>query len=74
VLVLREVTERTEGIDAGTARLVGTDEERIVSAVSELLTDESAYRQMATASKPYGDGQATKQIIAAVRGVWSIKP
>lgn len=62
VLVMREVTERPEGIDAGVARLVGTDHDRIVSTVSELLDDEDAYAAMATGMNPYGDGTASLQI------------
>lgn len=62
VLVMREVTERPEGIDAGVARLVGTDRERIVRAVSELLDDRDAYAAMATGVNPYGDGTASRQI------------
>ena len=62
VLVMREVTERPEGIDAGVARLVGTDRERIVRAVSELLEDRNAYAAMATGVNPYGDGTASRQI------------
>lgn len=62
VLVLRDTTERPEGIEAGTLKLVGADEERIVSACRTLLSDESEYRRMAMASNPYGDGTASKQI------------
>ncbi len=62
VLVMREVTERPEGVDAGVARLVGTDRERIVSTVSELLDDPAAYASMATGFNPYGDGTASRQI------------
>lgn len=62
VLVMREVTERPEGVDAGVARLVGTDRERIVSTVSELLDDAAAYAAMATGHNPYGDGTASAQI------------
>ncbi|MBE0644992.1 MAG: UDP-N-acetylglucosamine 2-epimerase (non-hydrolyzing) [Bacteroidetes bacterium] len=62
VLVMREVTERPEGIDAGVARLVGTDRDRIVDSVSELLDDEAAYAAMATGRNPYGDGTASMQI------------
>jgi UDP-N-acetylglucosamine 2-epimerase (non-hydrolysing) len=62
VLVLREVTERPEGINAGVARLVGTDGERILEAASELLTDEGARQRMASARNPYGDGQAAERI------------
>ena len=56
VLVMRETTERPEGVVAGTARLVGADEDRIVSAVFELLDSPSAYSAMARAHNPYGDG------------------
>jgi len=66
VLVLRETTERPEGIAAGTARLVGTDAERIVPAVTELLEDESAYRKMSRAVNPYGDGKAATRIAEVI--------
>src|SRR5690606_22591706 len=62
VLVLREVTERPEGVRAGVARLVGTGQDRIVQAADELLSDEHARRAMATARNPYGDGQAGRRI------------
>jgi UDP-N-acetylglucosamine 2-epimerase (non-hydrolysing) len=62
VLVMREVTERPEGIDAGVARLVGTDRGRIVDNVSELLDNPTAYAAMATGNNPYGDGTASRQI------------
>ena len=65
VLVMRETTERPEGVDAGTVRLVGTDPERIVSEVSRLLTDSQARDEMARAHNPYGDGHATERILAA---------
>ena len=58
VLVMRDTTERPEGIDAGTLKLVGTDEETIYSEFKKLLTDKSAYDAMAKASNPYGDGHA----------------
>ena len=63
VLVMREVTERPEAIEAGTARLVGTEPKRIVSALEELLCDEAAYRRMAKARNPYGDGLASERIL-----------
>jgi len=66
VLVLREVTERPEGVQAGTAMVVGTDRDRIVSAASELLTSAEAYARMANAVNPYGDGQASERIVAAL--------
>lgn len=62
VLVMRDVTERPEGIDAGTARLVGTDATAIQSAITELLTDRAAYQAMANAVSPYGDGRAAERI------------
>lgn len=66
VLVLREVTERPEGVAAGTAIVVGTDRERIVSAASELLSSRAAYERMANAVNPYGDGKASGRIVKAL--------
>jgi UDP-N-acetylglucosamine 2-epimerase (non-hydrolysing) len=63
VLVLRDVTERPEGVTAGTVKLVGTAPERIISAASELLSCEAAYRSMAEAVNPYGDGKACDRIL-----------
>lgn len=63
VLVMRENTERPEAVEAGTARLVGTDRAEIVARVEELLIDADAYRRMATATNPYGDGSAAEQIV-----------
>jgi UDP-N-acetylglucosamine 2-epimerase (non-hydrolysing) len=63
VLVLRRTTERTEGIAAGTARLVGTDAASIVDATLELIADSHAYRAMARAANPYGDGRAAERIV-----------
>jgi UDP-N-acetylglucosamine 2-epimerase (non-hydrolysing) len=62
VLVMREVTERPEGIDAGVARLVGTTRQRIVATVQELLRDRRAYEAMAGGGNPYGDGRASERI------------
>ncbi len=62
VLVMREVTERPEGIEAGVSRLVGTDRRRIVETVHTLLTDRAAYEAMATGINPYGDGTASRKI------------
>ncbi len=62
VLVLRDTTERPEGVAAGTLKLVGTDEETIYREAKRLLTDEAAYYQMSVASNPYGDGQACRRI------------
>lgn len=66
VLVMRENTERPEGIEAGTARLVGTDKNRIVSEVFRLLDDEDAYNTMARAHNPFGDGRAAERIAQIV--------
>jgi UDP-N-acetylglucosamine 2-epimerase len=68
VLVLRDVTERPEGIAAGVAMLVGTDPERIFAATSRLLNDPAARRQMAAAANPYGDGHAALRIAAILAG------
>ena len=62
VLVLRDTTERPEGIDAGTLKLVGTNEKDIYKETKILLTDKKAYDKMSKASNPYGDGQASKRI------------
>ena len=66
VLVMRETTERPEGVAAGTAKLVGTDRGRIVREVLSLLDDEAAYRAMARAHNPFGDGLASQRIAAIV--------
>jgi len=62
VLVMRDTTERPEGVQAGTLRLVGTEEATIYAAVKELLSDEQVYLDMAHAANPYGDGTASRQI------------
>ncbi|MDQ7842461.1 MAG: UDP-N-acetylglucosamine 2-epimerase (non-hydrolyzing) [Armatimonadota bacterium] len=66
-LVLRRVTERPEGVAAGTLRLVGTDRRRIVEEASRLLGDPAAYEAMARAHNPYGDGRAAERIVHALR-------
>jgi UDP-N-acetylglucosamine 2-epimerase (non-hydrolysing) len=72
VLVLRDTTERPEGVEAGTAELVGTDPERIVEAATRLLTDDAARSRMARAVNPYGDGRAAERIAAVLAGEpWS---
>ncbi len=63
VLVMRDNTERPEAVEAGTARLVGTDRTEIVTSVEELLTDAGAYERMATATNPNGDGTAAQKIV-----------
>ncbi|MFJ7726434.1 non-hydrolyzing UDP-N-acetylglucosamine 2-epimerase [Neobacillus sp. NPDC097160] len=67
VLVLRDTTERPEGIDAGTLKLAGTDQQTIYSLMKQLLTDEDVYQFMAQASNPYGDGKASRRIVEAIK-------
>jgi UDP-N-acetylglucosamine 2-epimerase (non-hydrolysing) len=66
VLVLRETTERPEGVEAGTLKLVGTETSHIVAEAKRLLDDESEYLKMAKASNPYGDGHAAERIVEAL--------
>jgi UDP-N-acetylglucosamine 2-epimerase (non-hydrolysing) len=66
VLVLRDTTERPEGIGAGTLKLAGTDEDVIYGMAHELLTDQDAHNKMAVAANPYGDGQASERIVQAI--------
>ncbi|MGN1310118.1 MAG: non-hydrolyzing UDP-N-acetylglucosamine 2-epimerase [Clostridia bacterium] len=66
VLVLRDTTERPEGIEAGTLKLVGTNEEVIYNETKELLTNKEKYDKMSLASNPYGDGKASKRIVDAI--------
>lgn len=66
VLVLRDTTERPEGIDAGTLELVGTNEQNVYKRAKALLTDEDLYKQMSSASNPYGDGKASQRIVQAI--------
>lgn len=68
VLVMRDTTERPEGITAGTLKLVGTDEAFIYKSIKELLTDKNAYDLMSKASNPYGDGFASKRIADILEG------
>ena len=67
VLVMREVTERPEAVEAGTVKLVGTDTEKIVSEATHLLDDKNAYREMSVAHNPYGDGNASIRILEELR-------
>jgi UDP-N-acetylglucosamine 2-epimerase (non-hydrolysing) len=69
VLVLRDVTEREEGVAAGACRLVGTDADRIVAEASELLSSPVEYARMASAVNPYGDGRAAERIVDTLRGI-----
>lgn len=66
VLVLRDTTERPEGVSAGTLKLVGTEPAKVKAAMLELLDDPNIYQQMAQAQNPYGDGQASQRILAAI--------
>ena len=66
VLVLRNVTERPEGIEAGTLKLVGIEQETIHALTTELLTDRALYDQMAQAKNPFGDGEASRRIVEAI--------
>ena len=66
VLVLRDTTERPEGIEAGTLKLAGTDEETIFGLADELLSDKEAHDKMAKATNPYGDGRASERIVEAI--------
>ncbi|MBD8004284.1 non-hydrolyzing UDP-N-acetylglucosamine 2-epimerase [Bacillus norwichensis] len=67
VLVLRDTTERPEGIDAGTLKLAGVEEEKIYQLTKELLTNKNCYEKMANAANPYGDGEASRRILEAIR-------
>ena len=67
VLVMRETTERPEAVEAGTVKLVGTQVDKIVSELSELLTNDEAYRAMSFAHNPYGDGKACQRILDALQ-------
>ncbi|AEI38696.1 non-hydrolyzing UDP-N-acetylglucosamine 2-epimerase [Paenibacillus mucilaginosus] len=74
VLVLRETTERPEGIEAGTLELVGTDEEKVFSRASALLSDQVLYERMSRSANPYGDGKASERIADAILYHFGHKP
>ena len=67
VLVMRDMTERPEAVAAGTVCLVGTDSQRIVAEVTRLLEDDAAYQAMSRAHNPYGDGEACRRILSALK-------
>jgi UDP-N-acetylglucosamine 2-epimerase (non-hydrolysing) len=67
VLVMRDKTERSEAIDAGVAKLVGTDEDRLVAEVTAVLDDDDAHARMAAIENPYGDGRAAERTVASLR-------
>lgn len=73
VLVLRDTTERPEGIEAGTLKLVGTDEEVIYREMKKLLENKEEYEKMSKASNPYGDGHASERIVDAIIEKYSTK-
>lgn len=77
VLVMRDTTERMEGVDAGTLKVVGTDEETIYEAFKELLENKEAYKAMSRACNPYGDGHACERIADILEGkeysIWNPK-
>lgn len=72
VLVMRENTERPEAVTAGTVKLIGTDEERIVEEVSSLLHNTAIYDSMANAVNPYGDGKAAERTVAAIAQMFGV--
>lgn len=77
VLVLRDTTERPEGVEAGTLKLVGTESEKVKEEMEELLDNDAEYRRMAQAKNPYGDGKASERILDAITyyfGVTDKKP
>lgn len=69
VLVMRDVTERPEAVEAGTVRLVGTDSQKIIDNVEQVLLDEQVYSAMSKAHNPYGDGKAAQRIVDAINGL-----
>jgi UDP-N-acetylglucosamine 2-epimerase (non-hydrolysing) len=73
VLVMRDNTERPEAVSAGTARLVGTDPGRVYAETNKLLTSGSAYRGMASAVNPYGDGHAARRSVAAIEHMFGLR-
>ena len=68
VLVMRDITERSEGVAAGTARLVGADSGRVFAETARLLDGRQAYENMARGHNPYGDGTASRRIAAILAG------
>lgn len=72
VLVMRDVTERPEAVEAGTVRLVGTGTNSIVTGVEELLENEELYEKMSRAHNPYGDGTAASKIVSGIRNYYAI--
>ena len=73
VLVMRNTTERPEGIEAGCLKLVGTDKEKIIKEVEKLLNDENEYKKMSKCNNPYGDGKASERIVEFLKDVYETK-
>ena len=73
VLVLRDTTERPEGVKAGTFKLVGTDPDKVKEAMTSLLTDEALYKEMSEAPNPYGDGKASERIVQAIKVYFNLE-
>jgi len=73
VLVMRDVTERQEGIDAGTAKLVGTDRNKIINETQNMLDNHTEYKKMATAVNPYGVGDSSEKIVKILTEYYSVK-
>lgn len=71
VLVMRDITERVEGIEAGTAKLIGTNKEKLVEEASYLLTNDKEYKRMARAVNPYGDGKSSNRILSIIKSILS---
>ena len=71
VLVMRDVTERPEGVWAKTVKLVGTDRHKIFQEIKELLENPDSYQTMAQARNPYGDGQAASRIVQAIEQMFA---
>mgnify|MGYP000910760945 FL=1 len=72
VLVLRDTTERPEGVKAGTLKLVGTDPERVKEEMTALLTDPDLYQKMSSTRNPYGDGKASERIVQAIQHYYGL--
>ena len=73
VLVLRDTTERPEGVKAGTLKLVGTDPDKVKEAMTSLLTEEALYKEMSEAPNPYGDGKASERIVQAIKVYFNLE-
>jgi len=73
VLVLRDTTERPEGVEAGTLKIIGTSEEMVYQSVKNLLTDPAAHKKMAEAKNPYGDGKASERIVDIIESYFKMQ-